>query len=68
MTDDVVQVSDGALELPAIDGLGGFTGVFEGDTEVAAASAGGFGGLELGCCVADLWREGRWLVAMFWSR
>lgn len=65
MSDDVVQVGEGALELPAIDGLGGFTGIFERDTEVGAAGAGRFGGLELGCCVADLWREGGWLVAVF---
>lgn len=63
MSDDVVQVGFGALELPAVDGLGGFTGIFEGDTEVGAASASGFGGLELGCCVADLERQEAWLVA-----
>lgn len=59
MADDIVQVGDGALELPAVDGLGGFTGVFEGDAEVGAAGAGGFGWLELGCCVADLLKRER---------
>ena len=59
MSNDIVQVSDGALELPAVDGLGGFTGVFEGDAEVGAAGAGGFCGFDLCCCVADLEREER---------
>ncbi|KAL8637115.1 MAG: hypothetical protein Q9228_005581 [Teloschistes exilis] len=34
MPNDIVQVCDGALELPAVNGLGGFTGVFEGDAKV----------------------------------
>lgn len=59
MSDHVVQVGDGALQLPAIDGLGGLTGVFEGDAEICAAGAGGFGGLDRGGCVADLFGEGR---------
>lgn len=54
VTDDIVQVGDGALEFPAIDGLGGFACILEGDTEVGASSAGGFGWLKLGGCVADL--------------
>lgn len=52
--DDVVQVGDGALELPAVDGLGGLARVLEGDAEVGAAGAGGFGGFDVGGCVADL--------------
>ena len=38
--DYVVEVCDCALELPAVDGLGGFAGVLEGDAEVSAAGAG----------------------------
>lgn len=34
----ILEVGEGALELPAVDGLGGFAGVLEGDTEVGAAS------------------------------
>lgn len=41
MVDDIAQVCESALELPAIDSLCGFAGVFEGDTEVGAVSAGG---------------------------
>ncbi len=40
VANDIVQVGDGALELPAIDGLGGFSSVFERDTEVSASGAG----------------------------
>ena len=42
----IAQVCQRTLELPAIDGLCGFAGVFERDTEVSAASAGGFRGLD----------------------
>ena len=51
----VVEVGEGTLELPAIDGLRRFAGVLEGDAEVGASSARRFGGLEVGGCVADLW-------------
>lgn len=54
VSDHVLQVGGGALELPAIDGLGGFSRVLEGDAEVGAAGAGGLRGLEVGGCVADL--------------
>ena len=40
MINHVAQICQRALELPAIDGLGGFAGVFEGDAEVGAVSAG----------------------------
>ena len=56
MVDDIRQIGDGAGEFPAVDGLRGFAGVLEGDAEVGAARAGGFGGLEVGGCVADLER------------
>ena len=54
LLDHVVQVGQRALQLPAVDGLRRFAGVFEGDAEVGAAGAGGLGGLDLGGCVADL--------------
>lgn len=59
--DDVVEVGDGALEFPAVDSLSGLAGVLEGDTEVGAAGASGFGGgnATLGGCVADL----EWVLA-----
>lgn len=41
----VLEVGEGALELPAVDGLSGLAGVFEGYTQVAAARAGGLGRL-----------------------
>lgn len=58
----IVQVGDGALELPAVDGLGGFTCVLEGNAEVGAAGAGGFRGLEVRGCVSDLKKRRRVLV------
>ena len=54
MIDDIDQVCKSALELPAIDSLRGFAGVFEGDTEVGAVSTGGLAWLDRGGCVADL--------------
>lgn len=54
LVDYVVQVGQRALQLPAVDRLGGFAGVFERDAEVGAAGASGLGGLDLGGCVADL--------------
>lgn len=56
---DVLEEGHGTLELPAIDGLGGLAGVLEGDTEVGAAGAGRFRGLDLSRCVSDLSTEGR---------
>ena len=46
MIDDIAEIGQSALELPAIDGLCCFTGIFEGDSEVGAASAGGFARLD----------------------
>ena len=51
---DILEVGDGAGELPAVDGLGCLAGVLEGDAKVGAPSAGGFGGLDVCGCVADL--------------
>lgn len=50
----ILEELDGALKLPAVDGLGGLAGVFERDTEVGTARAGGFSGLDFGGCVSDL--------------
>lgn len=57
MIDHIAQICQRALELPAIDGLSRFAGVFEGDAEVGAVSAGGFALLDRGGCVADLDEE-----------
>ena len=57
MIDYIAQICESALELPAIDSLSGFAGVFEGDAEVGAVSAGGFALLDRGGCVADLDEE-----------
>ena len=51
---NIVEVGEGALELPAVDGLRGLAGVLEGAAEVGAAGARRFGGFEVGGCVADL--------------
>ena len=59
MINHIAQVCQRALELPAIDGLGCFAGVFEGNAEVGAVSAGGFACLDRGGCVADLDEEER---------
>lgn len=59
MIDHIAQVRQCALELPAIDSLGGFAGVLEGNAEVGAVSAGGFAWLDRGGCVADLDEEER---------
>lgn len=50
----ILEVGEGAGDLPAVDGLGGLAGVLVGDTEVGAAGACGLRGLEVGGCVADL--------------
>ena len=51
---DVLKESDGALELPAVDGLGGLTGVLERNPEVGTAGAGRLRGLDLSRGVSDL--------------
>jgi hypothetical protein len=51
---NIVEVGESTLELPPVDGLGGLAGVLEGAAEVGAAGARGFGGFEMGGCVADL--------------
>lgn len=54
---DVLKELDGALQLPAVDGLGGLAGVLEGNTEVGTAGLGRLGGRDLGGSVANLWAE-----------
>lgn len=52
---DVLKELDGALQLPAVDGLGGLAGVLERNTEVSTAGLGRLGGRDLGGSVANLW-------------
>lgn len=54
---DVLKELDGALQLPAVDGLGGLAGVLERNTEVGTAGLGRLGGRDLGGSVANLWVE-----------
>lgn len=51
---DVLEELDSALELPAVDGLGGLAGVLEGHTQVGTAGAGRLGGNDLGGSVPNL--------------
>lgn len=57
MVNNIIEVCQGALELPAIDCLSGFAGVFEGDAEVGAVGAGGLARCYARGCVADLVRD-----------
>lgn len=54
---DILEVLEGAVELPAVDGLGGFPGVLEGNAEVGAAGASALRGLDVGGSVADLEKQ-----------
>lgn len=54
MCDDILEVLSGALQLPSVDGLGGFTGVLERDTQVRAPRTGALCGRNLLCSVTDL--------------
>jgi hypothetical protein len=51
---DILEELDGALEFPSIDCLGGFAGIFEGNSKVGTASAGRLRRMDLSCCVSDL--------------
>lgn len=51
---DVLEELDSALELPAVDGLGGLAGVLEGHTQVGTAGAGRLGRNDLGGSVPNL--------------
>ena len=57
MINHIAKICQRALELPAIDCLGRFAGVFEGNAEVGAVSAGRFALLDRGGCIADLDEE-----------
>lgn len=50
----ILEELDGALKLPAVDGLGGLAGVLEGNSEVGAAGAGRLLGEDLLGSVSDL--------------
>lgn len=50
----VLEVREGALKLPSVDGLGGLASVLERNSEVRAAGARALRGLDLGGGVADL--------------
>lgn len=63
MLEDIIEVGERTSEFPPVDGLGSFTGVLEGDTEVSTARAGRFGGLDGGCCVTNL--ELRGVVSIY---
>lgn len=54
---DVLKELDGALQLPAVDSLGGLAGVLERNSEVGTAGLGRLGGRDLGGSVANLWVE-----------
>lgn len=54
---DVLEEGDGAGQLPAVDGLGGLTGVLERDTQVLAAGASRLGGRNLGGGVSNLFHQ-----------
>ena len=51
---DVLEEGNSALELPAVDGLGGLAGVLEGDAEIGTAGAGRLCGFDLSRGVSDL--------------
>lgn len=51
---DISEVGEGALELPAVDGLRSLARVLEGDAEVAAAGAGSLCAVEGLFSVANL--------------
>lgn len=65
---DVLKELDGALQLPAVDGLGGLAGVLERNTEVGTAGLGRLGGRDLGGSVANLLVGERSIVTNFKSR
>lgn len=51
---NVGEEGKGTLQLHAVDGLSGLTGVLEADTEVRAASAGALSGRDILSSVTDL--------------
>ena len=65
---DVLEELDGALELHALDGLGGLTGVLEADTQVRAPGAGALSGRNLLSSVTDLKKNPASAHAHIYSR
>lgn len=62
---DVLEELDSSLQLPAVDGLSGLSGVLEGNSEVGTAGAGRLRGLDLGRGVSNLeFRKKRQTVSM----
>lgn len=59
VSDNIAQICKSTVEFPSVDRLGGFAGIFEGDTQVSTAGAGRFARLNLRRCVADLYRRRR---------
>jgi hypothetical protein len=51
---NISEVGESAVELPAVDGLSGLAGVLEGYAEVAAAGASRLCAVNAGCSVANL--------------
>lgn len=63
---DVLEELDSSLQLPAVDGLSGLSGVLEGNSEVGTAGAGRLRGLDLGRGVSNLkFSQKRQTVSMF---
>lgn len=54
LLDNILEEGLGALELPAVDRLGGLAGVLERDTEVRPTGAGRLRGRNLSRCVPNL--------------
>jgi hypothetical protein len=54
----ILEESNSALQLPAVDGLSGLAGVLEGNSQVGTAGAGRLGGLDLGRGVSNLFCRG----------
>lgn len=59
----VLEEGNSALQLPAINGLGGLAGVLEGNSQVGTAGAGRLGGLDLGRGVSNLFFAENQLVS-----
>lgn len=54
LLEDVVQEGNSTLQLPAVDGLGGFPSVLERNAKIGSAGAGRLGRLDLVGCVPNL--------------
>jgi hypothetical protein len=65
---DVLEVLEGAGDLPAVDGLGSLAGVLERNTKVGTASAGGLSRLDFGGGVTDLLEDMVRMLLRRWFR